>query len=61
MHMAQKNLYVRRVKNLKDIVDDAYTPKQIAATDWLAARAKKGKGISAVFSSADELITDLRS
>lgn len=40
--------------------DDTYTPKQIAAMDRMAAQAKRGKSVSAAFSSADELIADLR-
>ncbi len=40
--------------------DDTYTPKQIAAMDQLAAQAKKGKNVSATFSSVDELLTNLR-
>lgn len=40
--------------------DDGYTPQQILALDRLAARTKKGKNVSAAFSSVDELLTDLR-
>ena len=41
--------------------EDRYSPEQIAALDRLAAEAKKGRGLSRAFSSAEELIEDLRS
>ncbi|TSC58879.1 MAG: DNA-damage-inducible protein J [Candidatus Peregrinibacteria bacterium Greene0416_19] len=40
--------------------EDAYTPGQIRQIDHLAARAKRGKGMSAGFSSVDLLLDDLR-
>lgn len=41
--------------------DDGYTPRQIAAMDRLAAKAKKRKDVSAAFATAEDLLADLRS
>lgn len=40
--------------------DSVYTRKQIATMDHVAAEARKGKNVSASFSSMDELLSDLR-
>lgn len=40
---------------------DTYAPAQIAAMDLVASQAKRGKNISASFSSVDELLADLKS
>ena len=40
--------------------DPVYTRKQIATMDHVSAKARKGKNVSASFSSMDELLSDLR-
>ncbi len=40
--------------------DDVYTPQQLRKIDRLAAQSKSGKGVSASFSSIDDLMKDLR-
>ena len=47
--------------SLQAYPEDRYTPKQLKALDRLAEQAIKGKGVSRVFTSMDELIEDLRS
>lgn len=42
-------------------LEDAYSPKQLAAIDRLARKAKQGKGLSRTFSSVDDLLDDLHS
>lgn len=41
--------------------EEHYTATQLIALDRLAVEAKKGKGLSRTFSSADELMSDLHS
>jgi DNA-damage-inducible protein J len=41
--------------------EDSYTPEQMRKIERMAARARKGKGISKGFSSVEELIKDLQS
>lgn len=41
-------------------IEDAYTPGQLRMIDKAATQAKRGKGVSAGFSTADDLIEDLR-
>ncbi|MBI3619195.1 type II toxin-antitoxin system RelB/DinJ family antitoxin [Candidatus Peregrinibacteria bacterium] len=39
---------------------DEYTPEQIKKLDRLAAKAKRGIGLSGPFTNVDEMIEDLR-